>query len=224
MNVRALVAGLAALVCLPGAPARAQEVSFGAIGDGERHLAHASFGADDAFLAGVGYGHILRVADRPLIVSGTFTMPWATPDVHDYRLRAGATLPLAGEGSWKLAGRLGFASLGTRNDGARLTSLVADVGLRGGYFAERWLFALAFDVEWVMSTHVRHSQEYRQTRYADARDGWYASTGGNLVYGIVFGHSVGPVDLILRAGQGRDIRGVSQLLPFYATLGVNVRF
>ncbi len=60
--------------------------------------------------------------------------------------------------------------------------------------------------------------------YADARDGWYAIPGGMFRYGIQGGVTFGDNDVVLRAGQQRDIAGELPLFPFYATLGYDRRW
>ena len=95
----------------------------------------------------------------------------------------------------------------------------------GGYYQRCWFIAAEFGVDWAITTHIAHSQFYRDTVYADAKDGWYANTGGEFYYGLLGGYSFPSVDIIVRAGQRRDLaKARASFLPFYATVGVNVRF
>jgi hypothetical protein len=220
------LASCAALALSLAAPraADAQEVNFGALDDDRPNMLHANTGLEYAFVVGVGYSRIFRVFDRHLVLTGDFRLPYAKLDFSDYRLRVGLMAPLVGPKEWKLAARLVPLVRGVENDLARLTNLGVDVGLVGGYYARRWFVAAELGFDWAITTHIEHSKQFRETAYADAVDGWYAPAGGNFYYGLLAGCSFPHVDIVLRGGQPRDMKFRTNTIPFYATLGINVRF
>lgn len=218
--VAMMMVGLGLLVSFG---ARAQELNLGAL-DETSNIASVSTGAEYGFVAGAGYARVVPFLDRPLVLFGDFTLPWAGLDLSDYRLQVGALLPIVELGRWKLAGSLAPTLRGTKNDIARMTDVGANIGAVGGYYSRRWFVAAELGFDWAMSTYVSHSPVYRSAVYADARDGWYENPGGNARAGLQGGISFGRYDVILRLGEMRDVGGAPPLLPFYGTLAVNARW
>lgn len=213
-----LVLGLLAPVT-----ARAQELNLSTLDEAPNRV-HVTTGAEYGFVAGAGYSRVLPVFDRVLVLTGEATLPWAGLDLSDYRVRVGALVPIVGSARWKLAGSVAPTVRGTKNDISRMTDVGVDVGLVGGYYARRWFAAAELGVDLAATTHIAHTDEYRMSVHADAKDGWYANTGGNLRAGLQAGVAFSAYDVILRAGQVRDVAGDPPLLPFYGTLTVAKRW
>ena len=221
--------GALVLVLTMAAPlaVRAQEINLSAIDEGPTNRVQVRTGAEYGFVAGLGYARTLAVpgVERPVLVTGELTAPWAHVDASDYRLRLGALVPIAGAGPWRVAGSLAPTLRHTKNDVAVMTSLGADVGVVGGYYARHWFTAGEVGYDWIGTTHITSSDLYRRFVYANARDGWYGEgASGNLRAGIQAGATFSRYDLALRAGALRDVAGEAPLLPFYATLGLSTRF
>src|SRR5262245_65015046 len=225
MTSRGLLAAVA-FVGLLAAPlaARAQEVNLSRLEDEPANRVHVRTGAEYGFVAGVGYARTVSVLGRRLLLTGDVTLPWAGLDVSDYRVRAGALVPIVGTRRWRLAGTVAPTVRGTENVAGTLTSLGADLGVQGGFYARHWFVAGETGVDMAITTHVTHSDEYRQDVYAGARDGWYAPTGGVIRYGVQAGASFGRHDLVLRVGQMVEAGGEKPLLPFYGTLALDTRW
>jgi hypothetical protein len=213
----------AAVVAAPLA-ARAQEVNLARIDDESANRVHVRTGAEYGFVAGVGYARTVSLLDRRLLLTGDLTFPWAGLDASDYRVRAGALVPIVGWRRWRLAGAIAPTVRGTNNDVSRMTSLGTDLGVIGGYYAQHWFVAseLGFDMAW--TTYIAHGDQYRAQVYADARDGWYAAPGGNIRSGLQTGASFGRYDLVLRLGKMVDVAGNEPMLPFYGTLTLDARW
>jgi len=221
---RVVAAGaFAGLLAAPLA-ARAQEVNLSLLDDEPANRVHVRTGAEYGFVASVGYARTVSLLDRRLLLTGDGTVPWAGLDASDYRVRVGALVPIVGSRRWRLAGTIAPTVRGTQNAAATMTSLGADLGVQGGFYARHWFVAGETGLDWAMTTHITHSDEYRTTVYAGARDGWYAMPGGNIRYGLQAGASFGRYDLVLRAGQLVDVGGAKPLLPFYGTLALDTRW
>lgn len=199
--------------------ASAQELNFAATSAARPNLLQARTGLDHAFVAQVGY---LRALPGDVFVGGEVAMPWANPDLQDYRVRATAGLPLLAGENWKLAGWLSPTLRATQNDASNMLALGADLRLVGGYYARGWFLAGELGVDWLATTHVSFSQAYRKRVYAGAQDGWYGLPGGTTYAGLHGGLSFSSFDLVLRVGQPRTTSLALQTVPFYATLGVNL--
>jgi hypothetical protein len=222
LAIRRLLRLLAfAAVVLASFGARAQEVNLARLEDDAPNRVHMRTGAEYGFVAGVGYARTASVRDRRFLLTADLTLPWAGLDASDYRVRIGSLLPLVGTHHWRLAGTLAPTLRSTRNDIAQMTSVGTDIGLQGGYYASHWFVAGETGFDWAMTTHITHSDQYRQTVYAGARDGWYAMSGGNIRAGLQAGSSFSRYDLTVRVGRLVDVSGGSPMLPIYATLTLN---
>lgn len=214
---------LVALLAVP-LTAQAQEVNLSRLDEAPTHQAHVRAGAEYGFVAGVGYARTVSLLERRWLLLGDLTLPWAGLDASDYRFRAGALVPIVGSRRWRLAGSFAPTIRGTKNVGSSMTSLGTDLGVQGGFYAWHWFVAGEVGFDWALTTHITHSDEYRQRVYPGARDGWYALAGGLIRYGIQAGASFGRHDLVLRAGQLVEVGGEKPILPFYLTLALDTRW
>jgi hypothetical protein len=212
-----------ALCLLLPLAARAQDLNLGAL-DEASNVVHVRTGAEHGFVAGVGYARVVPLFARPLVVSADVSLPWASLDASDYRVRLGALAPVLEVRRWKLSGGVAPTLRGTETALNRMTNVGVDLAMIGGYYARRWFAAAELGFDWALSTRVAHNDSYRALVYPAARDGWYANPGGNARAGGQSGVSFGRYDVVLRAGLVRDVRGEVPLLPFYATLSMNARW
>ena len=88
-----------------------------------------------------------------------------------------------------------------------------------GYEGERWGIALELGSDTNLTTHLTHTQLYRDTGYAGARDGWYAMPGGTLKAGLRGGARFGSLELLASAGLQATEHLEPGLPPYYATVG-----
>lgn len=221
-RMRIMVAAALALggSLLVAAPARAQEVNLARVDEGPANRVYVRTGAEWAFVAGVGYERLVSVARHPVLLVGELSAPWVAPNTSDYQARVGVLAPILGWRRLKLAGSLEPTLRGTHNDLASMTGLGADAGLIGGYYAPGWFFAGEFGLDYTLTTHITQSQLYRDTVYANARDGWYINPGGNYRLGGQAGLSFSRFDVVLRGGILRDMKGNVPMFPYYATVAV----
>jgi hypothetical protein len=215
----ALFVAVFVTLCL-SSMAHAQEVNLAKLdqGEGSANRVYVRTGAEWAFTAGVGYARSVEVGERPLLLLGELTVPWAAVDTSDYQLRVGGLMSVVGWHGFKLAASFEPTVRGTKNDLARMTSLGANAGLTGGYYASHWFAAGEFGFDYTLTTGITHSKLYRDTVYADARDGWYVNSGGNYRLGGQAGASFGRHDVVLRGGILRSMMGGQPMFPFYATV------
>jgi hypothetical protein len=213
----ALALGVSLLVA---PPARAQEVNLARLDEGPVNRVYVRTGAEWAFVAGAGYERVASVARRPVLLVAELSAPWVAANTSDYQARLGVLAPIVGWGGLKLAGSLEPTLRGTQNDLGRMTALGADAGLTGGYYARGWFLAGEFGFDYTLTTHITQSKLYRDTVYANARDGWYVNPGGNYRLGGQVGVSFSRLDVILRGGTLRDMKGSPPMFPYYATVAV----
>jgi hypothetical protein len=202
-------------------PASAQELNLATTSPDRPDILAARTGVDHGLVGELGYRRVLALGDRQLLVGGDVALPWARPDLRDYRVRATVGLPLGTE-HWRLAAWLSPTLRGTENAASDLAALGVDSRLTGGYYARRWFLAGEVGLDWIAATHLTFSDAYRTRVYSGAKDGWYGLTGGTAYTGLHGGVSFQALDVVVRAGHPRTTGLEQQTLPFYLTVGVNV--
>jgi hypothetical protein len=224
MNRRVGMAVGVVLALFAARPARAQEVNLANLDEGPANRVYLRTGAEWGFVAGAGYARSVSLGPRRLLLLGELTAPWARADLSDYQLRVGALVPIVAWRGWRLAGSLQPTLRRTENDVARMTSLGANAGVTGGYYATHWFLAGELGFDYALTTRITHTTLYRETVYQDARDGWYVNPGGNHRLGVQAGASFGRHDVVLRAGILRAMRGGMPMFPAYATVAFVTRW
>jgi hypothetical protein len=209
---------LALFVSLAAAlPARAQQVTN--LPAGTQQSVGIEGGLESAFIARGTYVHSIPGLLRDATVYARFTWPFASPDLADFAIDAGIGATVVGSGNWKVELLLGPV---VRNTSNQLFSATA-VGLRSellaGFRSDRWGLLADVGYEQILATELRHSDLYKDTIYAGAKDGWYSITGGTFQFGLRGGGRVGRVELYGAAGAITTDQVKLQLPPFYATLG-----
>jgi hypothetical protein len=203
--------------------ARAQ--SFSRLHAGEQTVT-AETGLQSGIVTSVGYARGLRLSalDRTLMPFAQASLAVAKPDLHDYAFRGGSQISVVSIGWFDLSAQIAFGVAGTQNSIYSGTALRTELALLAGHYGRRW-FAVA-EAGWGRAwlTYIENSAWYRTNIYPEVRDGWYSGTGGILHAGAKGGVTVGPVEFVLRAGVNKTETLQDLDLPFYATLGANVRF
>jgi len=211
-----------ALLALAG---RAHAQAFSRLESGQQAVT-AETGLQSGVVTSLGYAAGLRLdrIGRTMMPFAQATLPIARPDLHDYAFRAGAQISVVTIGWFDLSTQLALDVAETENSIYRGTALRTDLVLLGGHYARRWFAVgeLGYDRAWL--TYIKNSDWYRTYFYADAKDGWYGGTGGLLHAGAKGGVSIGSVEIVLRAGVTKTEALRDLDLPFYATLGANLRF
>lgn len=220
-----LVWAFALFVALAALCGTAHAQAFSRLESGQQAVT-AQTGLESGVVTSVGYAAGLRVdkIDRTLMPFAQATLAVAKPDLHDYAFKVGAQISVVSIGWFDLSAQLAFGVAGTDNGIYSGTALRTDLVLLAGHYGRRW-FAVAeagYDRSWL--TYIENSDWYRTNIYPDARDGWYEGTGGILHAGAKGGVTVGRLELVLRAGVNKTETLQNLDLPFYATLGANVRF
>jgi hypothetical protein len=210
-----------ALAAVAAAGASAQELNLATTSTARPNVVMLRTGMEHAFVGEVGYRRVLAWGDQQLFVGADVALPWAEPDLGDYRVRATVGAPL-GRHHWKIAGWLSPTLRGAGNVASDMTALGVDVRLTGGYYARRWFTAAEVGADWNVATHVAVRDAYRTRVYSGAKDGWYGNPGGTTYAGLQAGLSSSSFDVVLRSGLARTTALDEQTVPFYLTAGVNV--
>jgi hypothetical protein len=180
-------------------------------------------GLEAAFFARGTYQHRLPIGNDTRVYA-RFTWPFAGPDLHDFAFDAGISTTLVGSGNWKIGILAGPILRSTANDMFSATAIGIRAALLPGYQSRRWGIALELGSETNLTTHLTHTQLYRDTGYAGVRDGWYAMPGGTLQLGLRGGFRLGNLELLASAGLQATEHLEAGLPPYYATVGSTYAF
>lgn len=221
MYVLSLTVALFAFIAVQ---AQAQVANIPAMKNNEQRI-YAQFGLQDAFTVTLGYLHALPLSspEHPLVVSAELAVPIASFDLHDYRTTVRASYTITRLGNMAAVGNIGLIARGTQNDIFNAFNFGSDVGLAVGYYSEHWFAAASARYDKAWATHISHTDWYRTYFYADAKDGWYSSTAGNLSYSISGGLAIDRSEMTLQVGFSTTEQLRLPLLPWHGTLGYNYR-
>ena len=185
-----------------------------------RKTAYVTFGLDPAFVSSAGLAGVGTIADHDVQLSADVGIVTAKVDVRDFRSRLGLKTSLLSWRSVQLTGSATAIARGTDNAVYRGINFGADLTAALGVYRPGWFAAVDFGKDKAIITHVTHTEWYRSTYYADAKNGWYLDAGGTLRSGIAGGMTVGMAELMLRAGVQRTEDYRSLMPPMYASVGV----
>jgi len=219
--MRAIALGFA-LVLVSGR-ALAQEVTQPP--EAARQTVGLEAGLDNAIIARLTYAHRLDLGVlRDVRVYARSTMPVATPDLRDWSLDAGLRATVIAWGDLRIAFLVAPVMKSTSNDLFSAVGLGLGETMLFGYEGARWGLSGEIAYEELFTTHVRHSDLYRQVGHAGARDGWYAFSSTTAHGGLRGGARIGAFEIVARAGINTTGELHSVIPPFYATLGTTYGF
>jgi len=190
---------------------------------GEQRI-YSTFDFDPAPAITTGYaaGFKLEAINRTITVTGDISIPIFLLDLKHYRIQIGARVPVFNSQYWNVMNRFSLIQEGTDNSIYFGSSLGIEQGLLMGRFADKWYVAGEANYRKFLLMYMEHSDWYRENVYADAKDGWYGSTGGMFNFGIQGGYTFGGIlEATLRLGIYKTEAFHDPIgLPFYANLGL----
>ncbi len=199
-------------------PAAAQEVTR--LPDSTKQSIGLDAGLENAWTTRASYTHRLNLGFVPDgRIFGRFTLPVVTPDLGDFGVDGGMRgTPLSWR-DFRLSLSVGPVLRHASNEVFTATGIGAGATMLLGYEGAHWGLSGEGGYEQIFATYLSHSDRYRNTLYANAKDGWYAISGSTATVGLRGGVRFGAVELALRAG----LKATGQLHalnpPFYFTLG-----
>jgi len=182
-------------------------------------------GLESAFIARATYAHRLDLgALRDMRIFGRATLPVVAPDFGDWAVDAGLRATLLAWRDFRLAALTGPILRNTSNDLYSATAMGIATAIYLGYESDRWGLSAEGGYEQMLATHLRHSDLYRTTFYAGAKDGWYAVSGSSVRAGLLGGVRLGAAEIYARLGIAAT-GGFNQTMPpFYGMVGSTYAF
>lgn len=219
-----LFASIAALASLAGAaPAEAQEVTR--LPETAQQSLGLDTGLEDGVIVRATYQHKVDIgALRDVRLYARGTLPFVTPDLGDWALDGGMRATVASWHDLRLAFLYGPVVKSTANRLFSAVGLGLGATMLAGYEGPRWGLSLEVGYEHFITTHMHHTDTYRDVVFADAKDGWYAFSGGTSRLGLRGGGRIGPVEIFARGGVDATAQLSAHTPPYYAALGSSYAF
>jgi len=213
------------LLMVLAAAGNSQTVNWESLRESQHNLILVNSGYDYGVTAQFGYYRSLTII-KPVLVGLDYSFPMGSTLLDDFKVRLGAQVQVVEIGGFSTTVKLMSNFRRYENDLVRIVSFGSDFSVVAGYYDPAWYAAGEFGFDKSIVSNLKHSDTMRKYVYSGIRDGWYIPTGGNYYYGVQGGKSIGEsLDLSLRLGattaQAHDENAV---LPFYAQLGLGVKF
>lgn len=201
-----------------------QNINWRSLGEDQRNVVQFNFGYDFGVTAQLGYSRLFTLV-RPVIVGLDFSVPMGSVLVDDFKVRMGGEVEIVQAGAFSATIKIASNLRRYQTQLVRIVSFGSDFALLAGYYKTTWYAAGEFGFDKSIATNLRHSDIMR-AYFPAIRDGWYVPTGGHFYYGIQGGKTIGEsFDLSLRLGGTRAQKHDEEaVLPYYAQLGLGVRF
>ncbi len=217
--VKAILAGMVLIQV-----GNSQNINWRSLGEDRQNLFQLNFGYDFGVTAQLGYSRAFTLV-RPIVVGLDVSVPMGDVLVDDFKARIGGQVELAEAGGFSVTAKISSPFRRYQTQMVRIVSFGADLGLVAGYYQPTWYAAGEFGFDKSVATYLKNS-DIMKAYYPAIRDGWYVPTGGNFYYGIQGGKTLGEsLELSLRLGATKaQFDDENAVLPYYAQLGVGMRF
>jgi hypothetical protein len=223
MKMKRFIATAVMMIALTGAGS-SQGVNWRSLQDEQLNLVQLNFGYDFGATIGARYGRLMNIG-RPVVLGLEYSMPMGRDLVDDFKVRIGGEVEVVQLDGFSATVKI-FSNLRRyENALVRIISFGSDFAAVAGYYRSTWHAAGEFGFDKAIATHLKHSDTMKAD-FPAIRDGWYVPTGGNFYYGIQGGKTIGDnLDLTLRLGAtAAQEKDENPEIPFYAQLGVGMRF
>jgi hypothetical protein len=215
-----VVAAAGILIAGSARPTRAQW-NIARIDSGKTWV-YSSYGLDPSVVGSVGVARsIARLRETQVSADAGWVV--AGLDVRDFRGRMGARSTALRWRSVRLTGAGELSARGTTNSIYRALGIGAATTWTLGMYRQGWFAGTEAGYDKNVATRITNSDRYRTYYYADAKDGWYGSTGGTIHYGLAGGVSLGPAEFMMRGGVLKTERFNDMVPPGYVSVGVGFR-
>ena len=201
-----------------------QNINWRSLREDRPNVLQLNFGYDYGVTAQLGYSRSFTLI-RPVVVGLDFSVPMGDVLLDDFKVRIGGQVEIVQAGAFSVTVKIASNFRRYQTQLVRIVSFGSDFAAVVGYYKSTWYAAGEFGFDKAVTSYLKHSDIMR-AYYPAIRDGWYVPTGGNFYYGIQGGKTIGEtLELTLRMGGTRaQMHDEGAVLPYYAQLGLGVRF
>lgn len=191
-----------------------------------RHMAIANAGYDHNLLSlNLGYAYYLKAYKTAAFID--ITQGTALAGTSNLRTQIGLQTWKGSFNTVNLRTLLALVYTHSENKAGNYDALGLNVQVNAGLHGRRVGLGADFQYNPFFSTHIRHTDFYRQYYYADVKDGWYSFTthtfrlGGYL---LVLLDKSKSIEMTLRGGYQTSGQLDQLIPPFFSVVGFTKKF
>jgi len=200
-----------------------QTINWRSFNAKQKHIIGLEAGWDYGLTFGAGYGYRLKTK-LPILLNAAYSFPSGKTLFDDLKVKGGVQVEACRVGGFSATLKAHGILRRFENSYARLVNFGSAFAAVAGYYRPKWHAAGTIGFDKAIATHISHSSGYLEN-VPNAQSAWYVPTGGNFHYGIQAGISWRKTDVSIALGrmisQGFE---TAPFIPYYANLGVNLRF
>jgi hypothetical protein len=212
------------ILCSGSSQVFSQSVNWASLKSEQKHIANINAGWDYGLVYGLGYSHQLK-SKLPILLNLSYSFPSGEKLFDDFKTKIGGQFRLYSISNFQFSVSLHGIYRRYENPLVRLQNFGSEMTGVIGYYKPKWFVAGEVGFDKAIVTHFKHSELFKETIYANVKDGWYEpATGGNFNYGIQAGYSFKRSDIVLKIGKvlTQDFK-TTPLIPYYLQLGYNYK-
>lgn len=215
------------VVCLPifiSQVSDAQTLNWANAHDSSKHILGANVGWEYTSFAAVNYSYKL-LWTRPVYLQTEISIPFGNQLLDDLKTSIGLSGLLFRKNSFHSIWTIGAVYKRYSSELVRINNLDISMKTINGFYTPKWFLASEVGFGLGLSTHLKHSKNYKEIIYDDVADGWYKPiSAGILNIGLQSGYSFKKSDLIVRLGFYQSTSSSENvLIPFYGSIGYNMK-
>ena len=186
------------------------------------------FGIDYSFgTMGLQYQRGITLFDRSVIIGADMAFPMFEFDFGDYRVNViKIQTSVFRKNNFDVT--LAYSPTLTKNTN-KVQSLTAwghEVGLRAGFWGNKWGVGGNVTLNKQFATRIEHTDYFKTIVFDEVKDGWYQGTGGNIRLSVEAARRIGQLDVNLKLGLAKTLQFENYLLipEIYGVVGGTYRF
>lgn len=162
----------------------------------------------------------------PFAAGADVTIPVFSFDLNDIRIRITTAMTFLRKRNFEIRGGIDPVFVNLKMETERMSSLGADFHVFTGFTNDKWNTGAEFLYNKMFSTHIKHTDKYRENVFSGAVDGWYKNTAANIRIGIIVNRSINNFDVYIKAGSSTTgkFNGYLFVPSMYMNIGVKYRF
>lgn len=123
----------------------------------------------------------------PITLGANVTIPLFAFDLSDVRVKLISETTILRNGNFELRAGIDPVLVNTKMQTETMTSLGTDLHLFTGLSSSKWNVGVDITYNHIFTTHIKHTDKYKENVFTGAVDGWYKNTASNLKAGITVG-------------------------------------
>ncbi len=162
----------------------------------------------------------------PFTAGVDVAIPMFSFDLNDIRIRLITETTFLRKKNFEIRGGIDPVLVNLKMETETMSSFGLDFHVFAGLTNEKWNVGADIQYNKMFTTHIKHTDIYRENVFLDAVDGWYKNTAANIRLGFLVNRTIKDFDIYLKAGYSTTGQFNDYLFvpTIYSNIGVNYRF